>query len=71
MYSQPVQLNPKVQFACYIVALACFLVAAAVPAERRRFLGRVNGVALGLAFAIAPMVYIYFKLGFHSSPLLH
>lgn len=64
-------LQGKIQFAFYLVALICFLVAAFVPAERAAFLRRINLVALGLALAIAPSAYIYFKVAFHTSPIFH
>jgi len=65
-------LSAKIQFAFYVAAWLCFLVAALLPAGRGpRLLGRVNLVAFGLALAIAPSMYIYFKAGFHKAPYFH
>ena len=60
------QLNPKIQFFFYLVACLAFLGAAVIPAEGAlRVLTKHNLLAIGLALAIAPSVYILFKLGFH------
>ena len=60
------QLNPKIQFFFYLVACLAFLGAAVIPAEGAlRVLTKHNLLAVGLALAIAPSVYILFKLGFH------
>ena len=65
-------LQPKVQFAFYAVAFLCFLITALLPAGRGpKIFGRINLLALGLAFAIAPSMYIYFKAGFHKGPFFH
>ena len=63
------QLNPKIQFFFYLFACLAFLGAAAIPAEGAlRVLTKHNLLAIGLALAIAPSVYILFKLGFHPGP---
>jgi hypothetical protein len=66
------QLNGKIQFAFYAAALLCFLAGSVLPvkADGSRW-SRVNLIALGLAFGIAPSAYIYFKLGFHTTTFFH
>ena len=65
-------LDAKIAFFFFAIAWLCFLVAALLPAGRGpAMLGRVNLIALGLAFAIAPMMYVYFKAGFHKAPYFH
>src|SRR4051812_24435012 len=65
-------LSAKVQFFFYLLAWLFFLAAALLPAGRGpRLLGRVNLVALGLALAVAPSMYIYFKAGFPPEPYFH
>jgi hypothetical protein len=65
-------LNAKIAFFFYLVAGLCFVVAALLPAGRGpAILGRINLIAFGLALAIAPTVYVYFKAGFHQQPIFH
>jgi hypothetical protein len=65
-------LQPKVEFAFYAAAFLCFLITALLPAGRGpKIFGRINLLALGLAFAIAPSMYIYFKAGFHQGAFFH
>src|SRR3954471_21180089 len=65
-------LQAKLQFAFYAAAWLCFIIAAVLPAGRGpRWVGRLNLVALGLALAIAPRMYIYFKAGFHKGACCH
>jgi hypothetical protein len=65
-------LNAKIAFFFYLVAGLCFALAAILPAGRGpAFLGRLNLVAAGLALAVAPTVYVYFKAGFHQQPIFH
>jgi hypothetical protein len=66
------EIQPRIQFVFYLLALLAFVVAAVVPADRMPgALARVNLVAAGLALAIAPSVYVYFKVGFHQGALFH
>ncbi|MDQ1683700.1 MAG: hypothetical protein QOC82_437 [Frankiaceae bacterium] len=66
------QLDPKIQFFFYAFACLAFLGAAVIPAEGAlRVLTKHNLLAVGLALAIAPSAYIFFKLGFHPSPFFH
>jgi hypothetical protein len=61
-------LNPKIQFFFYLFAVLAFVVAALIPSEGTpRALTKVNLLAGGLALALAPSVYIFFRLGFHQS----
>ena len=63
------ELSPKVQFFFYLVACVSFLGAAAIPAEGAlRVLTKHNMLAIGLALAIAPSVWVFYKLGFHPGP---
>jgi hypothetical protein len=65
-------LQPKIQFFFYLFAFLSFVAAAAIPAEGAlRVLTKHNLLAIGLALAIAPSVYIFFKLGFHQTPFFH
>lgn len=63
------QLDPRIQFFFYLFACLAFLGAAVIPAEGTlRVLTKHNLLAIGLALAVAPSVYIFFKLGFHDGP---
>jgi hypothetical protein len=65
-------LEPKIQFFFYLFACLAFVAAAVIPAEGAlRVLTKHNLLAIGLALAIAPSVYIFFRIGFHRSPLFH
>ena len=63
-------LQAKIQFAFYLVALLIFLVATVLPPDTR-WLRRINLVPLGLATALAPSAYIYFKAAFHPGSYFH
>lgn len=66
------QLNPKIQFFFYLFACLAFIGSAVIPAEGAlRVLTKHNLLAFGLAIAIAPSVYVFFKLGFHPGPFFH
>jgi len=63
------QLDPRIQFFFYALACLAFLGAAFIPAEGTlRVLTKHNLLAVGLALAVAPNAYIFFKLGFHKGP---
>ena len=63
------QLNPKIQFFFYAFACLAFIGAAAIPAEGAlRVLTKHNLLSMGLALAIGPSVWVFFKLGFHPGP---
>jgi hypothetical protein len=66
-------LSAKIAFFFFAIAWLCFMGAALLPEGRRRpaWLGRGNLIGLGLAFAVAPMMYVYFKAGFHPAPYFH
>lgn len=65
-------LEPKIQFFFYLFACLAFIAAAVIPAEGAlRVLTKHNLLAIGLALAIAPSVYIFFKIAFHPSPFFH
>lgn len=62
-------IDAKVQFFLYAFACLAFIAAALIPAEGAlRVLTKHNLLAFGLALAIAPSVYIFFRLGFHPKP---
>ena len=64
-------LQPRIQFAFYAVAFVCFVVSALPTTARPGPLRRANLLAVGLAVAIAPSTYIYFKAGFHTGAFFH
>lgn len=64
-------LQASIEFAFYVAAMVCFVVAAVLPRDLGRRWGGFNVMALGLALALAPTLYIYFKVAFHKAPVFH
>ena len=64
-------LQASIQFGFYVAAFVCFVAAALLPKGSSARWGTGNLVSLGLALAIAPWCYIYFKVAFHTGSFFH